>query len=178
MLLRLLRAYLRPYAKTIAALTVLQLAATLASLYLPSINGRIIDRGVATGDTRFVLVMGAVMLAVAAVQIACSIGAVYFGARVAIGFGRDLRAGIFITSGGCRAARWARSGAPSLITRTTNDVQQVQMLVLMSATMLVMAPIMCMGGVVMALHEDLALSKLLLICIPVLAASIGLLIAR
>jgi ATP-binding cassette subfamily B protein len=122
--------------------------------------------------------MGAVMLADAVAQIACSIGAVYFGARVAMSYGRDLRAGIFHHVGRLSSREVGTVGAPSLITRTTNDVQQVQMLVLMSATMLVMAPIMCIGGIVMALREDLALSKLLLVCIPVLAASIGLLIGR
>ena len=178
MLLRLLRTYLRPYKRPIAALVLLQLAATLASLFLPSINGRIIDRGVATGDTRYVLVMGGVMVAVAAVQIGCSIGAVFFGARVAMAYGRDLRSGIFHHVGRLSTRELGTVGAPSLITRTTNDVQQVQILVLMSATMLVMAPIMCIGGIVMALREDLALSKLLLVCIPVLAASVGLIIAR
>jgi ATP-binding cassette subfamily B protein len=178
MLLRLLRTYLRPYAGQIAIVVVLQLAGTIASLYLPSINGDIIDRGVATGDATYVLEMGGVMLAIAAFQIACSIAAVYFGARVAMAYGRDLRAGIFHHVGELSAREVGKFGAPSLITRTTNDVQQVQMLVLMTVTMLVMAPIMCIGGIVMALREDLALSKLLLICIPALAGSIGVIIGR
>ena len=118
------------------------------------------------------------MLAIAAFQIASSIAAVYFGARVAMSYGRDLRAGIFHHVGRLSAREVGKVGAPSLITRTTNDVQQVQMLVLMSATMLVMAPIMCIGGIVMSLREDLALSKLLLVCIPALAGSIGLIIGR
>ncbi|HEY5950672.1 MAG TPA: ABC transporter permease, partial [Kofleriaceae bacterium] len=178
MLLRLLRTYLRPYGKQLSTIVVLQLAATIASLYLPSINGKIIDRGVAVGDTTYVLEAGGVMLAIALVQIGCSIAAVFFGARVAMSYGRDLRAGIFHQVGRLSAREVGKVGAPSLITRTTNDVQQVQMLVLMSVTMLVMAPIMCIGGIVMALREDLALSKLLLVCIPVLAASIGLIIGR
>jgi ATP-binding cassette subfamily B multidrug efflux pump len=118
------------------------------------------------------------MLGIAAFQIACSIAAVYFGARVSTSFGRDLRAGIFHHVGLLSAREVGKVGAPSLITRTTNDVQQVQMLVLMSVTMLVMAPIMCIGGIVMALKEDLALSKLLLVCIPALVAAIGLIIGR
>jgi ATP-binding cassette subfamily B multidrug efflux pump len=178
MLVRLLRTYLRPYGKPLALLVLLQLASTIASLYLPSINGNIIDRGVATGDTTYVLERGGMMLAIAAFQIVCSLSAVYFGARVAMGYGRDLRAGIFHHVGRLSAREVGKIGAPSLITRTTNDVQQVQMLVLMSVTMLVMAPIMCFGGIVMALREDLSLSKLLLICIPVLAGSIGMIIAR
>jgi ATP-binding cassette, subfamily B, multidrug efflux pump len=178
MLIRLLRRFLQPYGKLLAAIVVLQLAATIASLYLPSINALIIDRGVATGDTGYVLKMGAMMIAIAAGQIACSVAAVYFAARVAMGFGRDLRAGIFHHVGRLSAREVGKVGAPSLITRSTNDVQQVQMLVLMSATMLVMAPIMCIGGIVMAVREDAGLSKLLLICVPVLVASIGLIIGR
>ena len=178
MLLRLLRTYLRPYGKPLAIIVVLQLVGTIASLYLPSINGDIIDRGVATGDTTYIGEHGGIMLAIAALQIVASVAAVYFGARVAMGFGRDTRAAIVHHVGQLSAREVGKVGAPSLITRTTNDVQQVQMLVLMSMTMLVMAPIMCVGGIVMALREDLALSKLLLVCIPVLAASVGVIIGR
>ncbi|MEO7094383.1 MAG: ABC transporter permease, partial [Polyangiales bacterium] len=178
MLLRLLRAYLRPYKKALVVVVLLQLVGTIASLYLPSLNGDIIDQGVAQGDTTVILKLGGVMLAIAALQIACSIAAVYFGARVAISYGRDLRAAIFHHVGKLSAREVGNVGAPSLITRTTNDVQQVQMLVLMGVTMLVMAPIMCIGGIVMALREDVALSRLLLVSVPVLAGSIGLIIAR
>jgi ATP-binding cassette subfamily B protein len=178
MLMRLLRSYLGPYKKQLFVIVCLQLAATIASLYLPSLNGKIVDKGIATGEITYILEMGGIMLAIAAVQIACSIGAVYVGANVAMSFGRDLRGGIFHHVGLLSAREVGKVGAPSLITRTTNDVQQVQMLVLMSVTMLVMAPIMCVGGIIMALREDLALSKLLLVCIPVLAASIGFIIGR
>ncbi len=178
MLLRLLRSYLRPYGRDLAIIVVLQLASTIASLYLPSINGRIVERGVATGDTDYIIVHGSIMLAIAAVQIVCSAAAVYFGARVAMSYGRDLRAGIFHHVGRLSAREVGKVGAPSLITRTTNDVQQVQMLVLMGSTMFVMAPIMCVSGIVMAVHEDLTLSALLLVCIPALAISIGLIIGR
>ncbi len=159
-------------------MVVLQLFGTIGSLYLPSINGQIIDEGVATGDTTFVFEAGGVMLAITAFQIACSIAAVYFGARVSMGFGRDLRGAIFHHVGALSAREVAKVGAPSLITRTTNDVQQVQMLVLMSVTMLIMAPIMCIGGIVMAVREDVELSKLLLVCVPLLAGSIGFIISR
>ncbi|HEY1554042.1 MAG TPA: ABC transporter ATP-binding protein [Kofleriaceae bacterium] len=174
----MLRNHLRPYGKQLAIVVVLQLAGTIASLYLPSINGDIIDGGVATGNTTYVVEMGAIMLAIAAFQIACSIAAVRFGARIAMGYGRDVRDAIFHHVGRLSAREVGKFGAPSLITRTTNDVQQVQMLVLMGMTMLLMAPIMCIGGVVMALREDLALSRLLLVCIPLLAGCIGLIIAR
>jgi ATP-binding cassette, subfamily B, multidrug efflux pump len=177
MLLRLLRTYLRPYLKQLVTIVALQTIATTASLYLPSLNGDIIDRGVATGDAGYILRFGGVMLAIAAVQIACSAIAVYVGARVAMAYGRDLRAGIFHHVGKLSAREVGKVGAPSLITRTTNDVQQVQMLVLMSMTMLVMAPIMCVGGIVMAVRQDVSLSWLLLISIPVLAGSLGVLIA-
>ena len=178
MLLRLLRTYLRPYKTGLALVVLLQLVGTIASLYLPSLNGDIIDQGVAQGDTGVILQLGGLMLGIAALQIACSIAAVYVGARIAIAYGRDLRAAIFHHVGKLSAREVGKVGAPSLITRTTNDVQQVQMLVLMGVTMLVMAPIMCIGGIVMALREDVSLSKLLLVCVPVLAGSIGLIIAR
>ena len=178
MLWRLLRAHLRPYTKELGAIVALQLLSTLATLLLPSINGDIIDRGVTSGDTRYILAHGALMLAVTAFQIACSIAAVYFGARVAMAYGRDLRGAIFHHVGRLSAREVGKLGAPSLITRTTNDVQQVQMLVQMTATMFVTAPIMCVGGIVMAVREDVSLSRLLLVCIPALAASIGLIIGR
>ena len=178
MLFRLLRTYLRPYGSALCLVVLLQLVGTIASLYLPSLNGDIIDEGVSRGDTGYILQMGAVMLGVAAAQIGCSIAAVFVGARLAMRYGRDLRGAIFHHVGKLSAREVGTIGAPSLITRTTNDVQQVQMLVLMGVTMLVMAPIMCVGGIVMALREDLSLSRLLLVCVPVLAGSIGLIIAR
>jgi ATP-binding cassette subfamily B protein len=178
MLWRLLKTYLRPYKGYIAIVVVLQLFGNIASLYLPSINGHIIDRGVATGDATYILTRGGMMLAIAGFQIACSIVAVYFGARIAMAYGRDLRGAVFHHVGLLSAREVGKVGAPSLITRTTNDVQQVQMLVLMTATMMVMAPIMCIGGIVMALREDLTLSRLLVVCIPVMAGSLGFLISR
>ena len=178
MLLRLLRTYLRPYGKQLSAVVLLQLAGTIASLYLPTMNGEIIDRGVARGDTTVVLELGGVMLAIAAFQIGCSLLAVFIGARVAMAYGRDVRGGVFHHVGRLSAREVGKFGAPSLITRTTNDVQQVQMLVLMSVTMMLTAPIMCIGGIVMALREDLALSKLLLVCIPALAGSVGIIIGQ
>jgi len=178
MLWRLIKTYLRPYWRLILVVVVLQLFGNIASLYLPAINGEIIDHGVATGDTVYILTRGGVMLATAGFQILCSIIAVYYGAKIAMAYGRDLRGAIFHHVGKLSAREVGKVGAPSLITRTTNDVQQVQMLVLMSATMMVMAPIMCVGGIVMALREDLDLSRLLLVCIPVLAGSLGFIISR
>ena len=178
MLIRLLFRYLRPYRRDLLFVVLLQLVATSASLYLPHLNAEIIDDGVTTGETGTILSLGGVMLALTAVQVGCTIAAVYFGARAAMAYGRDLRAAIFHRVGEFSAREVAHFGAPSLITRNTNDVQQVQMLVLVSCTMLVAAPIMCIGGVVMALRDDLVLSRLLIVAVPVLVGSIGFLISR
>ncbi|WP_433531452.1 ABC transporter ATP-binding protein [Micromonospora sp. CA-263727] len=178
MLIRLLRDHLRPYHRPLAAVVLLQFVGTMASLYLPSLNADIIDLGVARGDTDYIVRTGGWMLAVSVVQIVCSIAAVYLGARIAMGFGRDVRAAVFGHVNRFSAREVARFGAPSLITRNTNDVQQVQMLVLMSCTMLVAAPIMSVGGVVMALREDVGLSWLMLVCVPVLGIALGLIIRR
>jgi ATP-binding cassette subfamily B protein len=178
MLLRLLTSHLRPYRSWLLAVVVLQFVGTMAALYLPSLNADIIDNGVAKGDTGYILRTGTVMLAVALVQIACSVSAVFFGARTAMAFGRDVRADLFHRVGSFSTKEMTRFGAPSLITRNTNDVQQVQMLVLMSCTMMVTAPIMMVGGVVMALREDVGLAWLLLVSVPALVASVGVIVSR
>lgn len=178
MLTRLLRTYLRPYSLALLIVVVLQLFSTMASLYLPSLNADIIDKGVARGDTGFIFATGSWMLVVTLVQIACSIAAVYYGAGAAMGFGRDLRSAIFHRVGTFSAREVSRFGAPSLITRNTNDVQQMQMLVVMSVTMLVAAPIMCVGGIIMALRQDVGLSWLMVVSIPALVVSIGLIVTR
>ena len=177
-LYRLLHRFLAPYAGALAIVIGLQLIATIASLYLPNLNADIIDEGIVHGDTHAILLNGGIMLAVTALQVACSVGGVLFGARTAMGYGRDLRGAIFHKVTALSAREVGTFGAPSLITRTTNDVQQVQMLVLVLCTMLVSAPIMCIGGIVMALRDDPSLSRLLLIAVPLLAGSIGFLISR
>lgn len=178
MLLRLLRTYLRPYRTPIVILLVLQLVQTIATLYLPSLNADIIDKGVTQGDTAYIMSTGGVMLAISLGQVICAIVAVYFGAKVAMSFGRDVRGGLFTRVQSFSAQEMGVLGAPSLITRTTNDVQQVQMVVLMGFTILVMAPIMLVGGVIMALQEDVELSGLLLIVVPVLGVVVGLIVSR
>ena len=150
----------------------------MASLYLPSLNADIIDKGVAKGDTGYIISTGGWMLVVTLAQIACSVAAVYFGARAAMAFGRDMRSAIFHKVGSFSAREVAQFGAPSLITRNTNDVQQVQMLVLMTCTMMIAAPIMCVGGIIMALRQDVGLSWLMVVCIPVLVVSIALIVVR
>jgi ATP-binding cassette subfamily B protein len=178
MLLRLLRRYLRPFRGPLTLVVVLQLVGTMAALYLPSLNADIIDRGIARGDTGYILGTGGWMLVVSLVQVVCSVAAVWFGSHTAMGFGRDVRAAVFHRVGEFSVREVNRFGAPSLITRSTNDVQQVQMLVLMGCTMLVAAPIMCVGGVVMALQEEAALSWLVAVSVPVLALSIGAVVVR
>ena len=174
MLIRLLRTHLAPYRGDIILVVVLQFVGTLATLYLPTLNADIIDKGVITGDTGYIMRVGAGMLAVTLVQIGCSVAAVYFGARTASALGRDVRAAIFARVQEFSVREVGHFGAPSLITRTTNDVQQVQMVVLMTFTLMVSAPIMCVGGVILALRQDVPLSGLLLVVVPVLVGAIGL----
>ncbi|MFF3642191.1 ABC transporter ATP-binding protein [Streptomyces sp. NPDC002564] len=178
MLIRLLRTYLRPYQKPIALLVLLQFLQTCAALYLPTLNADIIDNGVVEGDTGYILSFGGIMIAVTIVQMVCNIGAVFYGARTAAALGRDVRAAVFDRVQSFSAREVGEFGAPSLITRTTNDVQQVQMLVLMSFTLMVSAPIMCVGGIVMALGQDVPLSGVLVAVVPVLGISVSLIVRR
>ncbi len=169
MLWALLRRYAGPYRSLLAIVAGLQLISTLASLYLPTVNAAIIDDGVAKGDLRTIVELGGIMLAVTAMQVVCAVGAVYFGSRASMSVGRDLRSAIFGHVTGFSAEETARFGAPSLLTRTTNDVQQVQLFVQLTCTMLITAPIMSIGGIIMAVHQNAGLSWLLLISVPVLA---------
>ncbi len=177
-LIRLLRSHLGPYKKPIALLVLLQLLQTSATLYLPTLNADIIDQGVVNGDTGYILTHGAIMIAVSLVQVFCNIGAVFYGARTAAALGRDVRAGVFARVQSFSAREVGQFGAPSLITRTTNDVQQVQMLVLMAFTLMVSAPIMCVGGIIMALGQDVPLSGVLLAVVPVLGIAVSLIVRR
>ena len=178
MLIRILRTYLRPYQGPITLVVILQLIQTLATLYLPTLNADIIDNGVVRGDAGYIMHTGGVMLAVTVVQILGSIGAVYFGARTSMALGRDVRLAIFDRVQDFSAREVGHFGTPSLITRTTNDVQQVQMLALLSFTLMVSAPIMAVGGVLLALDQDVPLSSLLLVIVPLLAIVVSLIISR
>lgn len=178
MLIRLVRSGLAPYRKALLAVVGLQFLATVAALYLPSLNAAIIDRGVVTGDTGYIVEQGGVMLGVSMLQVICTITAVWFSARTAMSFGRDTRARIFHRVGSFSAREVQHFGAPSLITRETNDVQQVQMLVVLGGTMAVTAPMMMVGAVVMAVREDVGLSWLIVVVVPVLALAIGLIVSR
>ncbi|HEX3482325.1 MAG TPA: ABC transporter ATP-binding protein [Kofleriaceae bacterium] len=178
MLIRLLRQFLRPYKRQLSAVVALQCCVAAAVVYLPNLYAKIIDRGVSVGDIGYILKTGGLMLAISLAQVGCSVAATYFGAQAAMAYGRDLRGAIFHRVGEFSAHEVGKFGAPSLITRTTNDVQQIQTVVLMGCTMLVSAPIICIAALVMALHEDLSLSRLLLVSVPVLAGSLGGLIWR
>jgi ATP-binding cassette, subfamily B, multidrug efflux pump len=177
-LIRLLRAHLGPYRKVLLGVVALQAVQTVAALMLPTLNARIIDDGVLPGDVAFIRSAGAVMLGVTLVQGAFAAAAVFFGARVAMGFGRDLRRNLFHQVTEFSAREVGAFGAPSLITRITNDVQQVQMLVVMGCTMAIAAPITIVVGVVMALRQDVGLSAILLVSMPAAAVILGVVVAR
>jgi ATP-binding cassette, subfamily B, multidrug efflux pump len=178
MLIRLLRTYLARYRRPITGLLILSLAGTMAALLLPSLNAAIIDEGVAKGNTSFIWHTGGMMLAVTLVQVGCSIWATYLGAKTAMSFGRDVRGALFERVLSFSSRELNHFGAPSLITRNTNDVQQVQMLVLLGCTMFVAAPITMIGGIIMALRTDVGLSWLVAVAMPVLAFSIFLVIRK
>ena len=178
MLVPLLRRHLEPYRVPIAIVLVFQLVQSIANLYLPGLNADIIDRGIVTGDTDFIWRTGGVMLVVTVLQMVCTIVAVYVGARTSMALGRDLRASVFTKVETFAAREMVEFGAPTLITRSTNDVQQVQLLVFMALTMLSAAPIMGFGGVFMALRQDVELSALLLLVLPALIISVGLIIRQ
>ncbi len=178
MLIRLLKTFLARYRNQLLIVLALTFVQTMCTLFLPALNADIIDKGVITGDTDYIWKTGGLMLLITIVQVGFAIAAVYFGARVAMAFGRDVRGALFHRVTNFSAQDVATFGAPSLITRITNDVTQVQMLVLMSCTLLIAAPITIIGGVILAVREDGSLSLLLLVSIPVLVISIGLVIAR
>lgn len=178
MLTRVLRSHLAPYRNTLGIVIALQFVATMAALLLPNLNAEIIDRGVTVGDTDFILRTGAVMLGVSLIQIACTVTAVYYASRISMGFGRDVRSDLFSQVGTFSARELNQFGAPSLITRNTNDVQQVQTLVHFGTTMMVTAPIMMVGGVLMAIRQDAGLSRVLLVAIPALGVAVALIVTR
>ena len=178
MLIRLLRSHLRPYSGQITLIVLAQLVSTMASLYLPSLNGEIIDEGVAKGDTSFILSHGALMLGVSLVQITAAVAGTFLAARVAMAMGRDVRGRVFGKVVEFSAQEVTRFGAPTLISRNTNDVTQVQMVVFMGFALLVTTPIMMVGGIIMALREDVGLSWLVAVAVPLLGLVVGLVISR
>ncbi len=169
-LTRLLRRFLRPYARQVALVVVLLVGQTAGNLYLPTLNADIINRGVITGDLGYILRIGGIMLAITLAVVVLAITGVYWSSRVAMGTGADLRAAVFRRVQAFSQRDLDRFGTPSLITRNTNDVQQVQLFLQMALTLIVVAPIMAVGGVILAVHESAALSPLLAVAVPVMAA--------
>lgn len=176
MLKELLSTVLAKYKRYIWLVVAFQAVQSIAGLYLPTVNADIIDNGVVKNDVPYIWQMGAIMLGVTIVQITFSVGAVYFGSKVAMGFGRDVRRSLFHQVNDFSSREVAQFGAPSLITRITNDVQQVQMLVLMTCTLLLAAPFTTIGGVFLAMHQDLGLSRILVVAMPVLAVTLAVII--
>ncbi|CAM3124213.1 ABC transporter ATP-binding protein [Tsukamurella hominis] len=177
-LLRLIAEHLRPYRPWLLAVAAFQLVSVVANLVLPSINAKIIDLGVTPGDTGYIWRMGGIMLAITLFQVIAAGGATYFAARSAMAFGRDTRRSLFGRVRTFSGREVSGFGAASLITRTTNDVQQVQLLVLMTLSMMIQAPFMAVGGVVMALREEPGLAWLMVVAVPVLGAVLGVVIAK
>ena len=175
---RLLRTHLGPYKRLLTLVLVLQAIQTAAALTLPTLNADIIDNGVLQGDNGYIWRTGAVMLGFSFVQIVFVIAAVWFGAQAAMSFGRDLRRDIFQQVNSYSAREVGQFGAPSLITRVTNDVQQVQMLVVLACTMMIAAPITMVFGIVFAIREDVGLSVIMLVAIPILIVVLGIIISR
>jgi ATP-binding cassette subfamily B multidrug efflux pump len=177
-LIRLLRSHLRPYQGLLVAIVALQTVQALATLYLPTLNADLIDKGVLAGDDDYIRSTGVTMLAATLVQVVFSVAAVYYSARVAMSLGRDVRSELFHRVTDFSAREVNLFGAPSLITRITNDVQQVQMLVVLTFTLAVAAPITVVGGIVLALRQDVGLSWLVLVSLPALGLSVGLVVRR
>jgi ATP-binding cassette, subfamily B, multidrug efflux pump len=177
-MIALLKTYLSPYKATLALVVGLLVIQALATLYLPELNGAIINNGVAKGDTAYILSTGALMLGISAVVLVASIIAVYFGSRTGMAFGRDVRGAIFGKVESFSRAELDHFGTPSLITRNTNDVQQVQMVVLMGLNMMIIAPILAVGGIIMALRQDVPLSGILVVVLPMMALIVGILMSK
>jgi ATP-binding cassette subfamily B protein len=175
---RLLKTYLRPYWKQVVIVLTLLLFQSIANLYLPDLNADIINNGVAKGDMNHILVTGGYMLLVTLALCAISVVAIYFGSRTSMAFGRDVRGAIFHHVGTLSQTEVNFFGTPSLITRNTNDVQQTQQVVMMALNMMVSAPLMLVGGIIMALRQDVPLSGLLVVVLPLMAGFIGIALVR
>ena len=175
---RLLKRHLHPYRRTIEIVILLQALQTIANLMIPTLSADLINKGVLVGDNGFIWTTGGLMLLFSALQVLLAVAATYFGSRVAMGFARDIRRNLFHQVTDFSAREVAHFGAPSLITRITNDVQQVQMLVVMGVTMMIAAPITMVVGTAMAVREDVGLSIVLAVAIPVIIVSLGAIVWR
>jgi len=176
--IRLLKQRLRPYWRQLLFVLALLLVQAIANLYLPTLNADIINNGVAKGDTNYILWLGAVMLGVTVLFAIAAIVAVYWGSKIAMAFGRDIRGALFRKVESFSQAEVNRFGTPSLITRSTNDVQQVQMVVLMMLNVTISAPVMAIGGIILALRLNVPLSGVILVAVPVMGIFIGLVVRK
>jgi ABC-type multidrug transport system fused ATPase/permease subunit len=172
-LTRLMRERLRPYRAQVAVVVTLLVIQTVGNLYLPNLNADIINNGVVTGNVRYIFHTGALMLGITLVLGVVAIVAVYWASRVSMGAGADVRADVYARVQSFSTREMNHFGTPSLITRNTNDVQQIQLFMQMALTLMVIAPIMCVGGIFMAVKEGSALSPLLAVAVPVMAVVIG-----
>jgi len=177
-MIRLLRTYLYPYRWQLGFVMILLLAQAITNLFLPALNADIINNGVAKGDTAYIMREGGIMLAVSALMAITAVAGVYLGSKASMAFGRDVRAAIFKRVGTFSQTEVNQFGTPSLITRNTNDVQQVQTLVMMALNMMILAPIMAIGGIIMAIREDAPLSAILFVVLPLMAAFIGIVVSK
>ena len=178
MLLKLILKHCKPYSGWITLVVILQLATTMATLFLPSLNARIIDVGVVSADVNYIWRTGGIMLIVAFIQVITAVAAIYFGAKTAMSVGRDVRQAVFEKVSTFSAQDVNKFGAATLITRGTNDVQQIQMLTLMALNFMINAPIMSIGGVIMAIREDPGLSWLVWVSVPVVLLVVGLIVIK
>ena len=177
-MIALFRTYLAPYKGPLALVVALLFVQAIATLYLPALNGDIINNGVAKGDTSYILSTGMLMLGISLLVVVAAIIAVFFGSRTGMAFGRDVRSAIFRKVESFSQTELNRFGTPSLITRNTNDVQQVQMVVLLGLNMMIIAPILAIGGVILALQQDVPLSGILVVILPLMALIVGILMSR
>ncbi len=174
----LLIKFLKPYGKQIALTVLLLLLQAISNLYLPNLNANIINNGVAKSDISYIIKTGSFMLLVTLLLAACAIASSYFSSRISMSFGRDMRKALFYKVEGFSQADLDKFGTPSLITRNTNDVHQMQMLVLLGLNLMVMAPIMCIGGIIMALRQDVVLSSSIIVIMPIMAVAVGLILMK
>jgi ATP-binding cassette subfamily B protein len=174
----LIEKFLKPYWKQIILAILLILVQAMSNLYLPSLNASIINNGVAKGDISYIIKTGGLMLIFTLLLASCAIASSYFGSKISMSFGRDVRRAIYNKVESFSQSDLNRFGTPSLITRNTNDVQQTQMLVLFGLNLMIMAPIICIGGIIMALRQDIVLSYSIIIIVPIMAIAVGILLAK
>ncbi|HOL82915.1 MAG TPA: ABC transporter ATP-binding protein [Caldisericia bacterium] len=170
--------FLKPYWKQLTLTIILLSIQAISNLYLPNLNADIINNGIAKGDIKYITNTGLFMLGVTLILAVCAIGSSYLSSKISMSFGKDMRRAIFYKVESFSQADLDKFGTPSLITRNTNDVHQMQMLMFIGLNLMVMAPIMCIGGIIMALRQDVVLSYSIIIIVPIMAALVGILLVK